>query len=119
VPLLPVVAHNPRLMGLIAAALAGASHIPDDVKKTIRSIPPKLGAEILSSYWKSNDTKKILERKVPEVRKLLENSELDVVSVGGTSHHHLGRLIKNIDNADEERQPFGGLVRVLIEKKRA
>jgi hypothetical protein len=117
VPSLPVVAHDPKLVGLITAALAAASHIPEDVKKTIRSIPPKLGAEVLSSYWKSRDTKKILERKIPEATKLLENNELDVVTVGGSSHHHLGRLIKDIDNHDERRQPFGGLVRVLIEKK--
>ena len=113
---LVVVAHHAHLP-LVAKAIAKVSQ-SGEVAKVITEAAPMLGAEILTSRWKSDSEARRFAEFVPELSGILDSKSLQVVTVGGNSHHHLGRLIGQIDAAKiKEQQPFGGLVRVLLEAK--
>jgi hypothetical protein len=111
---LVVVAHHAHLP-LVAKAIGKVSQ-SGEVAKVIKEAAPLLGAEILTSRWKSDSEASRFAEFVPELSEILDSKSLQVVTVGGNSHHHLGLLIEQIDSAKiKEQQPFGGLVRVLLE----
>jgi hypothetical protein len=113
------VANHPHLVALLGAA----QHVPGTIREAAKDLVPELQAY---TYYKvymavrgltgrlTPDEQKKVECLWPE----FEKHPLRPTNLGGAAHHHLGRIIEDIDRKELHlRRPYGGLVRVLRPKE--